>query len=195
MRDRRTACRVLCALALAAAALLAAACGERRAAECCPCSADAGRPLDEKLMALLSSARAYHHEADLYLAQRRPQEAVAALRALLALPLAAQWPEAEEARLDAAARLAKLLLEQGDEAAALALVDEQLAGRPRPSFYGANLHAVRGEVLEARVKRLDAQGDKAGAREVAREAIAAFERAIAINKQLQQGRKREEPKR
>lgn len=182
-------------LALALAVLFAAACSERRpATECCPCG-DSGRPLDEQLLSLLSSARAYHHQADLYLAQKDPAQAIAALRALLELPLAAQWPEAEETRLDAAARLAKLLVERGEVEQALRLVDAQLAQRPRESFYCANLHAVRGEVLEAQVKRLDAAGEKPRARELAREAIAAFERAIAINKQLQRGLEKKEPRR
>jgi hypothetical protein len=40
-------------------------------------------------------------------------------------------------------------------------------------------------VLEARSKRLDASGEQTQARDVARRAIEAFERSIAINKRLQ----------
>jgi tetratricopeptide (TPR) repeat protein len=150
-----------------------------------PLRRGSGAALDEQLMSLLAAARGYHHQADLHLSQKEPQQAIAALRALLALPLAAKWAEAEEVRLDAAARLAKLLLAQGALDEALELADAQLVPPARQSFYLANLHAVRGEVLEARSKRLDASGEQTQARDVARRAIEAFERSIAINKRLQ----------
>jgi tetratricopeptide (TPR) repeat protein len=161
------------------------ACSDRRPADCCPCPGAKRAPLDEQLMSLLAAARAYHHKADLHLAREERAPAIAALRDLLALPLDAKWAEAEEVRLDAAARLAKLLLAGGAVEEALRLVDKQLAPPARESFYQANLHAVRGEVLEARSKQLDASGDKPTAREVARRAIEAFERSIVINKRLQ----------
>jgi len=177
--------RALLALGLLAAWGGMPACSERRPADCCPCAAASQAALDEPLMSLLAAARAYHHQADLHLAREEPEQAVAALRELLALPLAAKWAEAEEVRLDAAARLAKLLLAAGAIEKALELVDGQLSAPARQSFYLANLHAVRGEALEARSKRLDASGEQGEAREVARRAIEAFERSIAINKQLQ----------
>ncbi|MCA9668554.1 MAG: hypothetical protein KC503_23340 [Myxococcales bacterium] len=179
--------------------LLAAGCARRRdtgssgntasnnsnAKNCCPCTTAGQRTLDAKLMSLLASARAYHHKANLQLRGDDRAGAIASMRALLALGLDSRWPEAEEVRLDAKARLAKLLLADGKADQALVLVDAELAETTRPSFYLANLHAVRGELLEARAKALDNAGKKDEGKTIARDAIAAFERSIAINKQLQ----------
>lgn len=149
------------------------------------CSCPQGKLLDQRLMLLLSSARAYHHQADLYLQQGEVEQAVATVRKILALDLSSRWPEAEEVRLDATARLAKLLLGQGKEDEALKSAVDGVAGAQRESFYLSNLHSVRGEVLEHRSRRLDSEGQKEQARGVAREAIAAFEKSIEINKRLQ----------
>ena len=137
-------------------------------------------------MLLLSTARAYHHQADLHLQQGDVQQAMGIMREIQALDPGSSWLEAEEVRLDATARLAKLLLGQGKEAEALQEADRGLASTRRESFYLSNLHSVRGEVLEQRSRRMDGAGEKEQAREVAREAIAAFERSITINKRLQQ---------
>ena len=91
-----------------------------------------------------------------------------------------------EVRLDASARLAKLLLAKGDEQGAMDLVKKSIDGVRRESFYLSNLHSVRGEILEHRSRRLDKAGDKESARLSAREAMDAFEQSIAINKRLQQ---------
>ncbi len=164
------------------AALLLGGCAAQRE-DLCPCSE--AKPLDQELMLVLSSARALHHQADIYLQQGEVDRAIEAVRQILALKLERQYPEAEEVRLDATARLAKLLLGKGDEQEALKLVDSAIASGPRESFYLSNLHSVRGDILEQRGKRLDGEGDKDGARQSAREAIAAFEQSIAINKRLQ----------
>ena len=176
--------RLLALGLIGALLLLPGGCAQRRETECCPCPE--GKPLDQELLLLLSSTRALHHQADLYLQQGEVDRAIEAVRGILALKLDPKWPEAEEARLDAVARLAKLLLGKGDEREALAIADRELGGTRRESFYLSNLHSVRGEILDARTKRLDREGKKEEARESAREAIAAFERSIAINKRLQQ---------
>ncbi len=165
--------------------LALAGCASQRdpSSACCPCQ-EAPR-LDKELMLVLSSARSLHHQADLYLQQGQVDRAIEAVRAILALKLESRWPEAEEARLDATARLAKLLLGKGEEADALKLVDGAVAAHPRESFYLSNLHAVKGEILEVRSKRLDEEGDKPAAKESARQAITAFEASIQINKRLQ----------
>ena len=169
-------------LALLTLALLLALSGCAAEKECsCP----QGKLLDQQLMLLLSSARAYHHQADLYLQQGEVDRAVATVRKILAMDLSSRWPEAEEVRLDATARLAKLLLGQGKEDDALKTAEQGLAGAQRESFYLSNLHSVRGEVLEQRSKRLDSEGQKEQARGAAREAISAFEKSIEINKRLQ----------
>jgi hypothetical protein len=170
---------------LIAVALLVAACAAEREATC-PCP-EAGRAaLPEELMLTLSSARSLHHQADLLLQSGEVERAISVVRAILALKLESRWPEAEEVRLDATARLGKLLLGKGDEKSALEVVERELATGARESFYLSNLHSVRGEILEARAKRLDAAGEKEPGRQSAREAIGAFERSIQINKRLQQ---------
>jgi tetratricopeptide (TPR) repeat protein len=170
-------------LVVLVAATIGAGCAQERQEECCPCTP--GKVLDQELMLLLGMARAYHHQADIQLQQGQVDQAIATVRRILELDLSSKWPEAEEVRLDAVARLAKLLLGQGKEAEALAAVKQGITGAERESFYLSNLHGVQGEILEHRSKRLDAEGDKEGAKQVAREAIACFERSIAINKRLQ----------
>jgi tetratricopeptide (TPR) repeat protein len=150
------------------------------------CACPQGKLLDRELMLLLSTVRAYHHQADIHLQQGNVDQAIATVRKILQLDLSSKWPEAEEVRLDATARLAKLLLGQGKEDEALETAREGLSAAQRESFYLSNLHSVLGEILEQRSKRLDKDGQKEEARQVAREAIAAFEQSITINKRLQQ---------
>ncbi len=160
-------------------------------APCAPCrcecpSAPGAGALSSALLSRLATARALHHQADLLLSRGEVDAAIGKVRAIMSLDLDARWPEAEEARLDAAARLATLLFsKKKDIAGGLAIVDAALAHKPRASFYAANVHSVRGDLLEARVKVLDGQGKKAGAKRAAREAMAAFEVSIRINKALQ----------
>ncbi len=179
----RTSARIV-ALAILLAALAAAGCAAEREATC-PCPEAGSAALPEELMLTLASARALHHQADLLLQTGEVERAIEAVRAILALKLESRWPEAEEVRLDAAARLGKLLLGKGEEKEALALVERELGAGARESFYLSNLQSVRGEILEARAKRLEAAGEKEPARQSAREAIQAFERSIQINKRLQ----------
>ncbi len=162
--------------------LMAAGCAKRERV-CCPCKP--GDQLDEGLMLLLNTARSLHHQADLQLSRGEAGEAEASVRKILALDLNSRWIEAEEARLDARARLAKLLLERGAVDKALKEVDDELGRTARESFYLSNLHSVRGEALEAQGKKLEGEGKKKEARELARQAIAAFETSIGINKRLQ----------
>ena len=189
-------------LLLGGAALLACSQqAERAAGNCCPCEASAGasdsakaRAADRALVSWLATARAYHHQADLHLQQGESERALAAVREILKLPAEKGWLEAEEVRLDAVARLGKLLAGADKVPEALQVVEKELAEAHRPSFYLANLHAVRGELLELEVKRREARGAKEAAREAAREAIQAFERSIALNKELQaQLRERKAP--
>ncbi|PID39142.1 MAG: hypothetical protein CSA65_05725 [Proteobacteria bacterium] len=153
----------------------------------CECPEGPKGGLSTALLSRLATARALHHQADLLLSRGDNDGAIAKVRGILALDLDPRWPEAEEVRLDATARVAKLLADKKkDLAAALALVDAELANKPRPSFYSANLHSTRGDLLEIKVKTLDAAGKKAEAKKTAREALAAFERSITINKVLQE---------
>jgi tetratricopeptide (TPR) repeat protein len=142
-----------------------------------------GPELSQDLMLGLALAKNYHHKADVYLKEARFDEAVAALRQILSIQYPAGSPEGVDVVQDARARLAKLLVTKGQLEEALAVVDEGIASATRQSFFLANLHTVRGEVLEARAVMIEEQ-DKAAAVIARRQAIEAYDRAIAIEKAL-----------
>jgi len=177
-------------LALAAAvglALGAAACGSRTdedgAARRVTELPQPGPALSQELMLGIALARNYHHKADVYLKEGRADQALASVRQILSIPFPSGSAEGEDVQADARARLAKLLVARGELDQALAVVDEGLAHTKRQSFFVANLHTVRGEVLEARASRIEAE-DRAGASAARRQAIEAHDRAIAIEKAL-----------
>lgn len=154
-----------------------------------PDDPDRGEPLSEELMLALSLAKNYHHKADVLAQEARFDESAEALRQILAVRFPAGAPEAEDVRLDARARLAKLLAGQGRIDEAVRVVEEGLAGAPRRSFFLANLYTVKGEVHEAQAAALDQRGTdqaRSAARAVRRAAIAAFDESIRINRALQE---------
>ncbi len=143
--------------------------------------------VSEDLMIALGQAKNYHHKAKVYMSDGNLNEAVASVRQILAIQFPAGAPEAEDVRLDARALLAKLLVGQGKVDEAMRVVDEGIAAATRDSFFLANLHTVRGEVLEAQAALADdgtADG-KARAAEAKKAAIAAYDKSISINEQLQ----------
>lgn len=142
--------------------------------------------IGEHLMLALGQAKNFHHKADVYLARAEPEKAVAALRQILAIDFPADAPEAADVRLDARARLGTVLAATGKLDEAFAVVDEGLAGAPRPSFFLANLYTVRGELHEARAA-LVAESDPATAEAEQRAAIADYDHAISINEKLLAG--------
>lgn len=153
-----------------------------------------GELLGEELMIALSLAKNYHHKADVLAQEARYEEAAEALRQILAIPFPADAPEAADVRLDARARLGKLLASQGKIDEALTVVEQGLAEHPQDSFFRANLFTVKGEVHEAQATALD-QGNteetRAAARDARRAAIAAFDESIRINRALQEALLRE----
>jgi tetratricopeptide (TPR) repeat protein len=181
------------ALALTVASVLVAACGPdrdgpERSVTALP-EPDGAEPLSEELMLALSLAKNYHHKADVLSQEARFDEAAGSLRQILAIRFPADAPEAEDVRLDARARLAKLLIAQGRIDEALGVVADGLAGAPRRSFFLANLYTVKGEVHEAQAAMLDQRGTedaKAAARDARRAAIEAFDESIRINRALQE---------
>jgi tetratricopeptide (TPR) repeat protein len=150
---------------------------------------DQGEPLSEELMLALSLAKNYHHKADVLAQEGRADESAEALRQILTIRFPDGAPEAEDVRLDARARLAKLLARQGLIDEAVRVVEDGLAGAPRRSFFLANLYTVKGEVHEAQAAALDQQGTAeaaTAASEARRAAIAAFDESIRINRALQE---------
>ncbi|WP_428264760.1 tetratricopeptide repeat protein [Haliangium sp.] len=183
--------RLALAMALAGAAVSAGTTGcnqddgqPRRSLTAVP-GPDDGAPLDEELMLALSLAKNHHHKADLLAQDGRFDEAAESLSAILDIPFPTGAPEGEDVRLDARARLAKLLIAQGQHDRARAVIEAGLSGTPRRSFFLANLYTVKGELHEAMADSLDQSGDPAAARTARRDAIAAFDESIRINRDLQ----------
>lgn len=170
---------------LVLAALGLAACDSRRAGVTTPPAERDDPTLSTGLLVALGQAKAYHHLADLHLAEGDPDAAAGALRQILAVRFPAGAAEGEETLLDARARLAKVELGRGRVDEARHVVDEGLAAPARESFFLANLYTVSGEVHEAFARSLDAT-DIAGARAERRAAIAAYHRAIEIDERVQQ---------
>jgi len=144
---------------------------------------EVGRPLDRKLMLALSTARAYHHQADVYVADGNPNQAIEVVRKITQMT----WPdgpEAQEALDDAFARLAKLELSIGQSEQALTTAKQRLAVPAAESFFRSNLISVLGELTKARAEELDAT-DRGAASALRKEAIATFQRAIEMNERLQ----------
>jgi tetratricopeptide (TPR) repeat protein len=141
--------------------------------------------IDEELMIALAQAKNFHHKAKVYMSDGNHADATASVRQILSLRFPAGAPEAEDVRLDARALLAKLLVGQHQLEEAMRTVSEGLAQASRESFFVANLHTVQGEIHEARATQLEAAGEKARAAEEKRAAIAAYDRSIQINAELQ----------
>jgi tetratricopeptide (TPR) repeat protein len=143
--------------------------------------------VSEDLMVALAQAKNFHHKAKVYMSDGNLTEAIASVRQILAIQFPPTAPEAEDVRLDARALLAKLLVGQGKVDEAMRVVDEGIASASRDSFFLANLYTVRGEVLEAQAALADdgtADGRTRAADE-RRAAIAAYDKSIQINEQLQ----------
>ncbi|HTJ41106.1 MAG TPA: hypothetical protein VL463_03395 [Kofleriaceae bacterium] len=143
--------------------------------------------LSEDLMVALAQAKNFHHKAKVYMSDGNLDEAVASVRQILAIQFPLGAPEAEDVRLDARALLAKLLVGQGKVEEAKRVVDEGIASASRDSFFLANLYTVRGEVFEATAALADdgSPDGKTRAADARKAAIAAYDKSISINEQLQ----------
>lgn len=144
--------------------------------------------LGEPLLIALAQAKNHHHKADVYLQEGKLDEAIDSVRQILAIAFPEGAPEGEDVKLDARARLAKLLNAQGKTQDAMAVVDQGIKEASRQSFFLANLYTVKGEVYEAMANMLDEQDTEAAkeqARTARRSAIEAFDRSIGINSELQ----------
>lgn len=160
--------------------LVATACGKH---------ADPSDVIDQDLMIALGQAKNYHHKAKLLMSDGKTDEAIAAVRAILSLTFPKNAPEADDVRDDARAMLGKLLAGKGQLDQAMQVVDEGLAQSRRDSFFIANLHTVRGEILEQRALNDEADAaqpdGKARAAQHRHEAIEEYDRSIKIEEQLQ----------
>ena len=140
--------------------------------------------VDEATMAVLGTARALHHEADVYEGAGDFVRASQAMERVLALRLPPTFAGAEDVRADAWGRLAELDLRRADPDRALVRVDEALAATRRESVLQARLYMVRGQSLRALADRAAGAHDEAAAARRRDEALAALERSIAINERI-----------
>lgn len=147
--------------------------------------------VEEEALLALHEARAWQRKADLLLSTGDVQGAIASVRGVLSVRFPAGLPEGEDARLDARARLAQLLVRsepsQEDEKAtraeedALREIEMGKKEATRDSFFRANLESVEAEIFEARARRTKEEGVR---KEASKRAIAALEQAIAIDQRL-----------
>jgi hypothetical protein len=147
-----------------------------------------GRPtvpsIDDATIALLSSARALHHEADLFEDAGDVPAAMRAVERVLSLRAPRGVREVEDVRVDAFGRLGELSLRASDPQQGLARADEGLREARRDSVLKARLHLVRGRALRALADALRARGDTEGANARRTEAIAALEASIQMNERV-----------
>lgn len=157
------------------------------------CSRDESSRSDDLMLVQLAEARAWQRRADLHLADGDIAAAIADVQEVLSIRFPTGSAEGEDVLLDAHARLARLYLSQsngasgasGSEEAEQRALAQVEAGRKltsRESFFRAHLESVAAEVFEARAGRLT---DPAAQKQARKEAIAALERAIAIDRALQ----------
>ena len=147
--------------------------------------ADPRAVIGDELMVALHLAKNLHHKADVYLQEGQRTAAVRSLRDILSVQFPHDAPEAQDVVFDARARLAKLLLTEGKLDEALTTLDQGLRSADRDSFFLANLHTVRGEVLQARGDKETKLGNPDRATAARMDAIRAFNEAIRIDTNLQ----------
>lgn len=140
--------------------------------------------LRQDLMVALNQAKNFHHKADVYLKDARLDLAIEAVKKVLEIPFPAEAPEGEDVRLDARARLTKLLITKGAIQEAMDVANVGIKSAARDSFFLANLYTARGEVWEARAVQADEAGKTDDAKKMRLEAIEDFDRSIQINNAL-----------
>ncbi len=149
----------------------------------CPSAEPEGKPIDARVMAFLSSARALHHEADMHERSGDVPGAIAALERLVAMqPPAAV--EVGEVLADTHARLAELKLGSNDLDGAKREVEAGLLQAQGATYFRGHLLEVEGLVEEARAARLADAGhadEAAGART---RAMALLEEAVHVQQQV-----------
>ncbi len=142
------------------------------------------RDLDETTMAVLNTARALHHEADVYESAGDFNAASQAIERVLALRIPPSVAEAEDIRVDAWGRLAEIALMADDPDRALAHANAGLQDSHHESVLRARLYVVKGRALRALADREAHAGDTTTADARRREAIDALETSIQINQRV-----------
>ena len=150
-------------------------------------SADDGTAVDTEIMAFLSEARAFHHEANLKEENGDLPGAIGAMERLAAARRphpGRATPEVEEVLADAYARLAELRLKKGDLDPAAAAVKSGLEHVADATYFRGHLVEVQGLVEEARAARLADAGNAAEAAKAREHAIQLLEEVVKIQEQV-----------
>jgi hypothetical protein len=149
----------------------------------CPGAEAQGTPIDARVMAFLSAARALHHEADMAERSGDAGRAIAPLERLVALP-APSAIEVDEVLADTHARLAELRLGLGDLGGADREVQAGLQRAAGATYFRGHLLEVEGLIEEARAAGLaDAgRGDEAAA--ARSQAMKLLEEAVRVQQQV-----------
>lgn len=146
---------------------------------------EASDQIDESLMLAIGQAKNFHRKAKVYMTDgNQVEEAIAAVRQILAIEFPPGSPEGEDIRLDAYALLAKLQLGKGDIEGAMKSVNEGIGSVARESFFLANLHTVKGEIHEAIAAGFD-DPKSPEAKAAFKAAITSYDESIRINEALQ----------
>lgn len=142
------------------------------------------REIDETTMAILMTARALHHEADVYESAGDFAAAGTAIERVLALRIPQGVLEAEDIRMDAWGRLGEISLMADDPERALAHANTGLRDSRRDSVLQARLYVVKGRALRALAQRAVTAGEPTAAESRRREALDALETSIQINQRV-----------
>jgi hypothetical protein len=140
-------------------------------------------PIDERVMAFLSAARAVHHEADIKEHAGDVNGAVALMERLVSMQAPAA-SETDEVIADAYARLAELRLEMGNVEGAGRDVESGLDHVSGATYFRGHLLELEGIVEERRSAAL-ADAGSAGEAEAARlRAVSLLEEAVRVQEQV-----------
>ncbi|MEM1032577.1 MAG: hypothetical protein AAF928_13830 [Myxococcota bacterium] len=143
--------------------------------------------VDRALLAFLSKAKAVHRRADVAEDTGDRATALAGLDALVAGPRPVGEPPSPEVRevlADTLARTAALRSEGGDHAGAERDLARGLSLVPERNLFRGRLMEVTGVVAQRRYEALLAAGDTEAARAAKKEAITAFDEAVAIQDEV-----------
>jgi len=158
------------------------------AAPAVSCDCGAGAPVvDRALLAFLSKAKAVHHHADIAEADDATDQAIAVLQTLVNGPIPGGKqppPEVREVLADTLARLAELRSAAGDFAAAKRDVERGLGLAVERTHYRGRLMEVLGVVEQRLHRKLQEDGNEAGAQQAKSRAIEAFQKAVAIQDEV-----------
>jgi hypothetical protein len=139
-----------------------------------------GMPVSEAELSYLSLLRAHHKAADI----KEQLKDLAGASEEMAQAMKAPRPNgspSEDAYLDVASRATALLLRQDKASEALQIIQTAEKVSTRDSFYFGALQMAKGEVYETLAKQRETQNDAAGAEEMNRKALDAYEDSQRIN--------------